>query len=95
MTFRVPAPSRFWKGRGFPVLRAMTKGLIRHYGHGHLHFITFSCYRRMPLLHSVRARNIFVKILGEVRARPARIHVTVVANRAVRGRDHSRGIQLA
>ena len=47
----------------------MTKGLVRHYGHGHLHFITFSCYRRLPLLGSVRARNVFVKILGEVRDR--------------------------
>jgi putative transposase len=43
--------------------------LIRHYGRGHLHFITFSCYRRLPLLRSVRARNIFVQILGEVRDR--------------------------
>jgi putative transposase len=47
----------------------MTKGLIRHYGRGHLHFITFSCYRRLPLLRSVRARNVFVKILDEVRDR--------------------------
>src|ERR1700688_4273429 len=43
--------------------------LIRHYGRGHLHFITFSCYRRLPLLRSVRARNAFVQILGEVRDR--------------------------
>jgi len=26
------------------------KGLKRHYGQGHLHFLTFSCYRRLPLL---------------------------------------------
>jgi len=44
----------------------MTKGLIRHYGHDHLHFTTFSGYRRMPLLRAIRARNIFVKILREV-----------------------------
>ena len=43
--------------------------LIRHYGRGHLHFITFSCYRRMPLLRSVRARNILVQMLGAVRDR--------------------------
>src|ERR1700681_887451 len=43
--------------------------LIRHYGRGHLHFITFSCYRRLPLLRSVRARNVFVKILDDVRDR--------------------------
>jgi putative transposase len=43
--------------------------LIRHYGRGHLHFIPFSCYRRLPLLGSVRARNVFVRILDEVRDR--------------------------
>src|ERR1019366_3263349 len=47
----------------------MTKGPIRIYGRGHLHFITFSCYRRLPLLRSVRAKNIFVKIPDEVRER--------------------------
>jgi putative transposase len=43
--------------------------LERRYGQRHLHFITCSCYRRLPLLRSVRARNLFVKILGEVRLR--------------------------
>jgi putative transposase len=47
----------------------MTQGLIRHYARGHLHFITFGCYRRLPLSRSVRARNVFVKILNEVRHR--------------------------
>ena len=47
----------------------MTNKLIRHYGRGHLHFITFSCYRRLPLLRSVRARNIFVQLLDGVRER--------------------------
>jgi len=47
----------------------MPKGLERRYGHGHLHFITFSCYRRLPLLKSVRARNLVMEILGEIRAR--------------------------
>jgi putative transposase len=47
----------------------MANKLIRHYGRGHLHFITFTCFRRLPLLRSVRARNIFVQILGEVRDR--------------------------
>ncbi len=47
----------------------MPKGLTRRYGQGHLHFVTFSCYRRLPLLGSVRARNAFVKILGDVRDR--------------------------
>ena len=59
-----------WKGRCLCFsLCAMTKGPIRIYGRGHLHFITFSCYRRLPLLRSVRARNVFVKLLDEVRDR--------------------------
>jgi REP element-mobilizing transposase RayT len=47
----------------------MANNLIRHYGRGHLHFITFTCYRRLPLLRSVRARNVFVDLLGQVRDR--------------------------
>jgi putative transposase len=47
----------------------MAHKLIRRYGRGHLHFITFTCYRRLPLLRSIRARNAFVQILGETRDR--------------------------
>jgi hypothetical protein len=43
----------------------MPKRLKRIYGFGHLHFITFSCYRRLPLLGSAHARNVFVQILNE------------------------------
>ena len=46
---------------------AMLVGLNRYYGKGHLHFVTFSCYRRLPLLKTVRARDIFVKELVKVR----------------------------
>ena len=45
----------------------MPSGLKRIYGLGHLHFITFSCYRRWPLLKTARARDIFVKELGRIR----------------------------
>jgi putative transposase len=45
----------------------MPKGLKRYYGRGHLHFLTFSCYRRLPLLGTARARNLFVKELRRVR----------------------------
>jgi putative transposase len=48
---------------------AMPKGLRRRYGLRHLHFISCSCYRRQILLASARAKNLFVKILGEVRDR--------------------------
>ena len=47
----------------------MPKGLKRYYGRGDLHFLTFSCYRRLPLLGKVRARNVFVEALGEIRER--------------------------
>src|SRR5215470_3684137 len=45
----------------------MPKGLRRYYRQGHLHFITFSCYRRLPLLKSARARDIFVRELAKLR----------------------------
>jgi putative transposase len=47
----------------------MPKDLKRYYGHGDLHFITFSCYRRLPLLSTTGARNVFVEALGEIRER--------------------------
>jgi putative transposase len=47
----------------------MPKGLKRYYGLGHLHFLTFSCYRRLPLLKTKRARNLFVHTLGKIRER--------------------------
>ncbi len=45
----------------------MPKGLKRYYGQGQLHFVTFSCYRRLALLATARARNMFVKELCRVR----------------------------
>jgi putative transposase len=45
----------------------MPDGLKRYYGKGHLHFITFSCYRRLPLLKSAHARDVFVQELARVR----------------------------
>jgi putative transposase len=47
----------------------MPRGLERRYGFGHLHFITCRCYRRLSFLRSARARDCFVQILGEVRAK--------------------------
>ena len=41
--------------------------LRRYYGRGDLHFITFSCYQRQPLLGTAQARNCFVSALDEVR----------------------------
>src|SRR5208283_5212337 len=47
----------------------MPTKLRRYYGKGDLHFLTFSCCRRLPLLGSVRARNLFLRKLREVRGR--------------------------
>jgi len=45
----------------------MRNPLKRYYGRGDFHFLTFSCYRRRPLLATRRARDRFVKILEQVR----------------------------
>ena len=45
----------------------MPRKLKRFYGSGDLHFITFSCYRRLALLSTPQARNILVRALKEVR----------------------------
>ena len=50
-------------------LRRSHTRLKRRYGRGHLHFITCSYYRRRPLLRTARSRDVFLKILAEVRAR--------------------------
>ncbi len=47
----------------------MRNALRRFYGRGDLHFVTFSCYRRRPLLGTPGARQCFVKILDQVRSR--------------------------
>jgi putative transposase len=45
------------------------RGLKRYYGDDDLHFITFSCYRRQPLLGSPARRSLFLKVLEQVRQR--------------------------
>lgn len=55
--------------KGGPLFALMPKRLKRLTGRGDLHFITFCCYQRRPLLGTVRARNLAVQIIEEVRAR--------------------------
>ena len=45
----------------------MPAGLKRYYGQGDLHFVTFSCYRRLSLLKTARVRERFVRELDKVR----------------------------
>jgi putative transposase len=47
----------------------VTSGLKRYYGYHHLHFITTSCYGRLPLLTSPAARDRFLEVLERVRRR--------------------------
>jgi putative transposase len=49
--------------------KRVSKGLHRYYGAGYLHFITTSCYRRLPLLGSASTRDLLVAVLEEVRRR--------------------------
>ena len=46
----------------------MREPLRRYYGYGDLHFITFSCHARRPLLGCALARDRFLKVLDEVRS---------------------------
>jgi REP-associated tyrosine transposase len=47
----------------------MPNRLHRYYGAGYLHFITTSCYRRLPLLGTAWNRGLFVHVLEQVRRR--------------------------
>jgi putative transposase len=47
----------------------MPKGLRRIHGGGDWHFITCSCYRRQQFFSSVRRKNLFLRILEEVRVK--------------------------
>ncbi len=47
----------------------MPRGLHRTYGAHHLHFITCSCYRRLPFLGTARSRDRFLSILEQARER--------------------------
>jgi hypothetical protein len=47
----------------------MPRGLHRYYGANELHFVTCSCYHRMPNLRSIRSRDCFLSILEQTRKR--------------------------
>lgn len=47
----------------------MPKGLRRFHGGGEFHFITCSCYHRRQFLKSARRKDLFLKILEEVRVK--------------------------
>ena len=47
----------------------MPKGLVRYHDTGGFHFVTFSCYRRQPLLGTPAAYRVFERELEAVRVR--------------------------
>ena len=47
----------------------MANKLHRYYGAGYLHFITTSCYRRLPLLDRGQNRDLLLEVVERVRRR--------------------------
>ncbi len=50
-------------------LHSMANELVRYQQTGDLHFVTFSCYRRLPNLGSAAARDVFEHALERMRLR--------------------------
>jgi len=80
----------------------MRNPLKRYYGHGDLHYVTFSCHRRQPLLGTSEARDVFVRVLDEIRCRHGFLligyvvmpeHVHLLVSEPVTG-DPSRALQV-
>jgi putative transposase len=47
----------------------MPSSLKRYQTQGHLHFVTFSCYRRLPYLNDDHSRVTFLSVLEQLRQR--------------------------
>ena len=68
----MPRPCGFCKGgyeAAYTIRFVMPSGLHRTYGAHHLHFITCSCYQRLPFLRTARRRDCFLLILEQTRER--------------------------
>ncbi len=70
---------RWFSGTGKYILGKMPRGLIRYQQTGDFHFLTFSCFHRLPYLNPVAAREIFESSLESMRLR----HQFVVAGYVV------------
>jgi len=62
-----PCRSRFLERQGGSTISPMPPKPVRYQNQRCLHFITFSCYQRMPLLDSIEARETFEHELERVR----------------------------
>ena len=47
----------------------MQRGLVRYRHTGNFHFLTFSCFHRLPYLSSAEARDLFLDALERIRLR--------------------------
>ncbi len=68
----MPRPRAFCEGghdAACTILLVVPSGLHRTYGAHHLHFITCSCYRRLPFLNAAPERDCIVSILEQARQR--------------------------
>jgi putative transposase len=63
----------------FTYRRRVPSRLKRYYGSGDLHFITASCYQRQPFLASAHPRDLFLRVLEQVRQRYEFVVVGYVA----------------
>ena len=67
-----PCPSHLGTWEGPPtrcILIHMPTGLVRYQHTGEMHFLTFSCYRRLPYLGGPEARSLFESALERIRKR--------------------------
>ena len=56
----------------------MPTGLKRYHHSGQFHFLTFSCYRRRPLLATATAKHTLERILEETRAQQSLLVIAYV-----------------
>jgi putative transposase len=86
----------------------MPRGLVHYHHTGDFHFLTFSCFHRLPYLGSVQARDLFEDGLERIRSRyqfvvagyvvmPERVHLLIgePARGAVFGVMHALKLSVA
>jgi putative transposase len=84
----------------------MTRGLIRYHQTGDFHFLTFSCYHRLPYLNSDEVRNLFESAVERTRERfqffvagyvvmPEHVHMLISEPRQNALSDAMRALKLS
>lgn len=84
----------------------MTRGLVRYQQTGDFHFLTFSCYHRLPYLNTGEARTLFESALERTRERfqffvagyvvmPEHVHMLISEPRQGALSDAMRALKLS